>query len=88
MAKTTTKIFKKGSLDFKGPVKIDSMQTGDSTAAIPNGHTKLSADAKAVIVENHEDFSIIEITCNCGEKLYLRCNYPQTIEKETAATQK
>jgi|AntAceMinimDraft_16_1070373.scaffolds.fasta_scaffold03651_6 hypothetical protein len=88
MAKTTTKIFKKGSLDFKGPVRISNIQTEDSTAGRPNGHTELSANAKAIIVENHEDFSIIEVTCNCGKKLYLRCNYPQTIEKETAATQK
>ena len=82
MEKTTTKIFKKGSLDFKDPVKIDRIRTEDSTAEIPNTRTELSADAEAVIVENHENFSIIEVTCNCGEKLYLRCNHPQTIKNK------
>jgi len=56
MEKTTTKIFKKGSLDFKDPVRISNIQTEDSTAGIPNGHTELSANAKAIIVKDHEDF--------------------------------
>lgn len=82
MEKTTIKIFKKGSLDFKGPVKIESIQTDGPAAGIPKTRTELSASAKAVIVENHENFSIIEVTCNCGEKLYLRCNHPQTIKNK------
>ena len=81
MTKTTTKIFKKGSLDFKDPIKIDSIKTVDSAEEILSNHRKTSAGAKAVIVEKHENFSIIEVTCICGEKLYLRCNHPKTIEK-------
>lgn len=80
MEKTTAKIFKKGSLDFKGPIKIDSIQTEHPVAEKYNDRDKQSVDAKATIVENHEDFSIIEVICSCGEKLYLKCNHPQAIK--------
>ena len=70
------KIFKKGSLDFKEPVKIDSVKTDDLTQDIPNTHHELSTDAKAIIVENQENFSVIEVTCSCGKKLYLKCDHP------------
>lgn len=75
MAKTTTKIFKKGSLDFKGPVKITSVQTDGAPAKAPNMNSEISANAKAILVETDENFSIIEVTCSCGEKLYLKCEH-------------
>ncbi|HPS54205.1 MAG TPA: hypothetical protein PLP05_01275 [Sedimentisphaerales bacterium] len=75
MNKTSTKIFKKGSLDFKEPLKINSIQTVNSATETSGSRSKLPAGAKAIVVEKHESFSIIEITCRCGEKLYLRCNH-------------
>jgi len=75
MNKTSTKIFKKGSLDFKEPLKINSIQTVNSTTDKSGSQSKIPVGAKAIIVEKHENFSIIEITCHCGEKLYLRCNH-------------
>ena len=80
MAKTTSKIYKKGSLDFKDPVKIDRIQIENSNAEIASKSVEISTDAKAIIVENKKDFSIIEVTCNCGKKLYLKCDHNQTKE--------
>jgi hypothetical protein len=34
-----------------------------------------SAPAAAAVVENHPDFVIIEVTCGCGAKTLIRCQY-------------
>jgi len=34
-----------------------------------------AAAAQAHIVESHPQFVVIEITCSCGVKTYLKCEY-------------
>ncbi|HUT30641.1 MAG TPA: hypothetical protein VMX13_12675 [Sedimentisphaerales bacterium] len=35
-----------------------------------------TASAPAVrIIENHPEFAVVEVTCSCGTKTNLRCDY-------------
>jgi hypothetical protein len=42
---------------------------------------------QARIVENHPKFADIEITCSCGTKTYVRCEYIDTQTTEEPRTQ-
>ena len=40
--------------------------------------------AKAVSIENNPEFAVIEVTCRCGEKMYLRCEYADFENSQTS----
>lgn len=50
-----------------------------SSAQQPNANL---AQPCVIIVENHPDHAIMEITCSCGAKSYVRCEYdnPQSAD--------
>ncbi|MFW6132403.1 MAG: hypothetical protein ACOC8F_00795 [Planctomycetota bacterium] len=39
-----------------------------------------AGEPKARIVEQDQDAALIEVTCPCGRKTYLRCTYPAPAE--------
>ena len=49
--------------------------------------------AQVRVVENTNDFAVIEITCSCGTKTLLKCQYPngqppaQEPDRQTEQTQ-
>ena len=83
MAKTATKILKSSSLSFDGPIKIENLDTKSNSATPVQNNQQMTADAKAIIVDNDPLSVTIEVTCNCGKKLYLKCNYNTTQETKT-----
>lgn len=46
--------------------------------------TKDEGRRMARIVENHTEFAVIEITCCCGARTYLRCEYAGSKDIENA----
>ena len=72
MEKVAGKILKSDSVILEGQFRLDAAQTGltpTKKKAAP------SAAPRACIVENHSESCIIEITCPCGTKTYVRCEY-------------
>ena len=82
------KVDGKFKLDFNSPAQKTS--TSESTATQPQQTQKPKTETKqqsanetqnnnpkikAVIIENTPQAAIIEITCTCGEKMMLQCNY-------------
>ena len=45
-------------------------------AISPQGQTGPgTVPAQANIVENHPEYALIEVTCSCGTKTYIKCEY-------------
>ena len=72
MVKTTGRILKSTDIKFEGSLHLDARQT---TPRLPQNKDMNLAAPQAHIVEKHPEFAVIEITCCCGTKTYLRCEY-------------
>ena len=72
-------------------VKLEGKLTLDITRA-ETGQPRQSGTALAEpqvrIVENHPEFTVIEITCTCGTGMCLRCEHAGTETSENSQTQK
>jgi len=74
MAETVGRILKSEEVKFEGRIQLN--------AARPQSSTRLGRAAQARIVENHPEFAIIEITCCCGARTYLRCQYAGEVRQK------
>lgn len=77
MTNTTGRILKSSEVNLQGRVVLDNFQTPQNTAEAKgrdSGSQSLSAP-KVRIVENCAEFAIIEITCPCGTKTNVKCEY-------------
>lgn len=67
-------VLKKGSL--RGAQSV-TLPVG-SAPVLPAGKAAgrpAVGPAQARIVESNSDYAIIEITCSCGQKSFVQCNY-------------
>lgn len=61
-----------------GNVKIEGQFQLDLEAPTPNSveqKNKVHNTAQAKIVETNPEFAVLEITCSCGTKIHVRCEY-------------
>jgi hypothetical protein len=60
------------------PINIPSPQKKAVNSATPQVH----------IVESHPEFAVLELTCLCGNKSYIRCEYDnaQSVNHEPEQT--
>ncbi|MHC4482368.1 MAG: hypothetical protein ACYSW4_02345 [Planctomycetota bacterium] len=72
MEKAVERILKAKDVKLEGCLRLDVVQAPPSPAK-KNG-TVLQPTAVR-IVENQPEFAVTEITCSCGTKMYLRCEY-------------
>ena len=72
MKKPAGNILKSSDVKFEGSFHLD-VEPADS--ATPQQKNLAHAPPQVHIVENHPDFAVLEITCSCGTKSYLRCEY-------------
>ena len=59
-------------------VKVEGTFTLDLSpveAGAPKQTSTALVEPQVRIVKSESDFSVIEITCSCGEKLSIRCDY-------------
>ena len=83
MVKATRRILKSNNVKLEGRFRLNVSQ------GIPNSANKrnvTSAEPQVRIMENHPEFTAIEVTCCCGAKTHIRCEYTdaQSAEQETA----
>ncbi len=72
MPQSTRRILKADDIELEGQFHLDISQSGPTPQN--NNNTALS-EPKAHIVEKQSEFVVIEVTCSCGIKTYLRCEY-------------
>jgi hypothetical protein len=72
MIKATARILRADSVKVQGRLSLDLT---DAHAHLPRAGSATSVQPQVRILENHPDFAVIEITCSCGTKTNLRCEY-------------
>ncbi len=78
MEKMTSRILKAEQVKLQGQYHVDAGVRLQNSA----GASKTVAGApQARIVENNADYAIVEITCRCGGKTRVRCDYSHTKTK-------
>jgi len=85
MDKVRGRILKSNDVKFQGRLQLDMANI--STRATKKQNSALAAP-QVRIVEKHSEFAVIEITCSCGTKTHLKCEYAaveQTAAVEQAA---
>jgi hypothetical protein len=85
MNKTVARILKSDDVKVEGRFQLNVAQARKTEGQC----TMVDGQWRARIVENHVDFAVIEITCRCGARTYLRCEYAssKTIENVGATEQ-
>lgn len=74
MPKTAGHILKSGEVKLEGRFRLDVAQVQSRTGGTKEQRPALKAP-QVRIVENHPEFADIEITCACGIKTRLKCEY-------------
>ena len=82
MEKAARRILKSNKVKLEGRFRLKVGQ------GIPNAANKknvASAEPQVRIMEKHPEFAAMEVTCCCGAKTHIRCEYTdaQSAEQET-----
>jgi hypothetical protein len=86
MTKAAGHILKSEDVKLEGRFRLDVGQLQSSTSRTKEKSPALAAP-QVRIVESHPDFADIEITCSCGIKTHLKCEYSGAQAPEVPETQ-
>lgn len=71
MVKALGRILKDSEVKVEGKVCLDAARPAPS----PPPHESPAAEPTVRMVENHAEFAVIEVTCSCGSRTMVRCEY-------------
>lgn len=82
MEKAAGRILKNHTVKMEGLFRLKAGQTPQSSGRKKSGGA--SSPPQVRIVEKHPEFALLEVTCPCGEKTDIRCEYAdaQSTEQE------
>ena len=72
MQSPTGRILKSSDVKLEGQFRLD---TGREVPNSANEKNAALSPAGVRIVENHPEFAVMEVTCRCGDKTHIRCEY-------------
>ncbi len=81
MHKATGHILKSETFKVGGSRRIDLTPSGRVMSA-GNPSSEPPAPAQAHVVERHPQYAVVEVTCACGSKMYVRCDYARTAQAD------
>ena len=87
MIRTAGRILKSEDIELQGQYRLEVPQGGLASAAVQK-QGGVSGPAQACVLENHPDHALIEVTCSCGAKMVLRCDYAGAQTPGNPQTQK
>lgn len=76
MLKTATRILKSENIKLEGRFQLD---IGQAESGLPKQTIPASSPPQVRMVENHPDYAVIEVTCSCGSKISVRCDYSEAL---------
>ncbi|MHC4122675.1 MAG: hypothetical protein ACYSSI_03805 [Planctomycetota bacterium] len=79
MENAARRILKSDNVRLEGQFHLDSSQGNPGLA---NRKNVTSTPAQVRIMENHPEFAVIEVTCGCGVKTHIRCEYTEAQSTE------
>ena len=74
MDETVGHILKSEDVKLEGRFQLD-IASLQSTKDRPKQTKEVSGMKQVRILENHAEFAVIEITCCCSARAYIRCEY-------------
>ena len=77
MPKTSGQILKSDEVKLEGQLRLNVAQAQAPTGG-PGQKRPAITTPQVRIVENQNEFVIIETTCSCGSKTLVRCEYAGT----------
>ena len=75
MTETSGRILKGDDVELEGQYHLGLVQDEFEKNGPAQANAVVAAP-QAQVIENHPDHAVIEVTCSCGTKVYLRCDYP------------
>jgi hypothetical protein len=72
MEKTAGRILRGNEVKLEGSFRLDA---GQVSPGMPRERNVNLSSAQVNIVENQPEFAVIEVTCSCGAKTHIRCEY-------------
>lgn len=85
MEETAGHILKSDNVKLEGRFRLD---TGQNAPNSSNRRNVTLAPAQVSIVENHPEFAVMEVTCGCGAKTRIRCEYTDAQSTKKGPDQK
>ncbi|MGD8501043.1 MAG: hypothetical protein PVJ86_10375 [Phycisphaerales bacterium] len=86
MARTSGRILKSDDVKLEGQYHLEVGRAETATAE-PQQRSAVLAAPQVSISENHPEYAVIEVTCSCGTKMCLRCEYAGAQAPENAQMQ-
>jgi len=72
MATAAGRILKSDEVTLEGRFLLDAAQVGSDS---PKQQVEASSAPQVRILENHEQYAVIEVICPCGTRTSLKCEY-------------
>jgi len=83
MPSSAGRILKAGDIKLEGRFRLDVAQPGQN---VEKDKSAILSTPQVRITENHPEFAVIEVTCRCGSKTYIRCDYAAAQAAEGSQT--
>jgi hypothetical protein len=72
MIKTAGRILKSEDFKLEGQFRLD---IAPRSPDLPKQTVTATSAPKIRLLENHPEYAVIEVTCSCGTKISVRCEY-------------
>jgi hypothetical protein len=72
MEKAAGRVLKGSDVNLEGTFRLD---IGRGAAGPANEKNSAPAAVQVRVIENNSDYALIEVTCGCGEKTQVKCEY-------------
>ena len=79
MGNSSGQVLKGNNVKLEGQFRLDAGQTPTGSQ---NKTNITSTQANVHIVENNSEFAVVEVTCGCGTKIHIRCEYADSQANE------
>ena len=75
---TAGKVLKSSEVEVEGKISLDLAGSASNGPNVRH-QSPAGAPAKVRALENQKEFAVMEVTCSCGCKTIIRCNYGEKI---------
>jgi hypothetical protein len=72
MEETPGHVLKSNDVKVEGYFRLDADIAAPSQAKAGNA---MLAQPQVLVVEKHPEYAVMEVTCRCGDKTHIRCEY-------------
>ena len=79
MAQSANRILKSEDVEIEGRLNLDLGNAGQTSQNAKHATVGIT---KVRILENQNEYAVIEVTCSCGRKTIIRCDYSNVSQSQ------